>query len=132
MCGSWWWRKLSSGDGFISVHLEEAKEFILQAVPIRKPSSKTCPQSHMLSLVTTRADSVWCCDSMSQCVGGNGHGEHHQQSVWRCSQDWRVMSGGTCDSDLCGECVKQNVQKGSYAGQQKSRILNGRAFHTGF
>ena len=33
----------NNGDGFVSVHLEKAKEFILQAIPIRESSNRTCP-----------------------------------------------------------------------------------------
>eukprot|EP00092_Neocalanus_flemingeri_P058043 GFUD01069103.1.p1 GENE.GFUD01069103.1~~GFUD01069103.1.p1 ORF type:complete len:411 (-),score=98.02 GFUD01069103.1:90-1232(-) len=102
-------RWLQNNAGFVSFHLEKAKEFLLQTIPVRKASGKTCPQGHVLSLVTTRDGSPWHCDSMTLCVGGcNGDGEHPHQSVWRCSHDWRVTSGGTCDFDLCGECVKQN------------------------
>ena len=100
----------NNGDGFVSVHLEKAQEFILQAIPIKKSSSKTWPRGHILSLATPRDGSAWHCDSMSRCVGGcSGDGNHSHQSVWRCSQDWRVISGGTCDFHLCGECVKKNV-----------------------
>ena len=99
----------NSGAGSVSVHLEKAKEFIIQTIPIRPATTRTCPSGHKLSLVMARDGSAWHCDS-SRCVGGcNGDGEHRHQSVWRCSHDWRVTSGGTCDFDICQECVKQNV-----------------------
>eukprot|EP00090_Calanus_glacialis_P038770 TRINITY_DN6757_c0_g1_i1.p1 TRINITY_DN6757_c0_g1~~TRINITY_DN6757_c0_g1_i1.p1 ORF type:complete len:929 (+),score=240.22 TRINITY_DN6757_c0_g1_i1:18-2804(+) len=87
-------------------HHEKAKEFITKAVSMRR----TCPSGHMLSMVTSGAGSLWHCDSNSRCVAGcNSDGEHPSQSVWRCSQDKRVMRGGSCDFDICGDCVKQNV-----------------------
>ena len=87
-------------------HHEKAKEFITKAVSMRR----TCPSGHKLSIVTSGAGSLWHCDSNSRCVAGcNSDGEHPQQSVWRCSQDKRVIRGGSCDFDICGDCVQQNV-----------------------
>ena len=87
-------------------HGEKAKEFITEAVPIRR----LCPSGHKLSMVPTGSGSLWHCDSDYKCVGGcNSDGEYPHQTVWRCSQDKRVNRGGSCDFDICGECVKQNV-----------------------
>eukprot|EP00092_Neocalanus_flemingeri_P018239 GFUD01019739.1.p1 GENE.GFUD01019739.1~~GFUD01019739.1.p1 ORF type:complete len:927 (-),score=280.27 GFUD01019739.1:214-2994(-) len=103
------WLNSSSG-GSVAGHVEKAKEFISQSLPIRKVTSKTCPQGHKLSLVTATDGAAWHCDSNNRCVGGcNSDGEHPHHSVWRCSQDWRATAGGSCDFDICGECVKQNV-----------------------
>jgi len=87
-------------------HWEQAKEFIKEAVPTRR----LCPSGHKLSMVPTGSGSLWHCDSDYKCVGGcNTDGEHSHQTVWRCSQDKRVHQGGSCDFDICGECVKQSV-----------------------
>ena len=56
----------------------------------------------------------WNCDSNSKCVGDcNSNGLHISKTAWRCSQDKRVMVGGTCDFDLCGDCIKQRQGKSS-------------------
>jgi len=97
---------LQSQDPAVKDHLEKAKEFIKEAVPSRR----VCPSGHKLSMVPTGSGNLWHCDSDSKCVGGcNSDGEHPHQTVWRCSQDKRVTRGGSCDFDICGECVKQNV-----------------------
>jgi hypothetical protein len=89
---------------------QKARDFISRSLPAKPELAKTCPQGHALSLVSQRDDSAWHCDSQARCVGGcESDGEHLQQPVWRCSRDWRVVSGGTCDFDLCGECVRKNV-----------------------
>jgi hypothetical protein len=90
----------------VAGNLENAKEIIKKSVPIRR----VCPLGHKLSKVSKQPGSLWHCDSNSRCVGGcNSDGEHAHQTVWRCSQDKRVRRGGSCDFDICGECVKQNV-----------------------
>jgi hypothetical protein len=70
-----------------------------------------CPKGHILS--PHKGDiRGWHCNSMSKCVGDcNSDGPHIAKTAWRCSQDKRVMVGGTCDFDLCGDCIKQQQSK---------------------
>ena len=105
------WLKTSVDAASLGVLEEKAKEFISQTIPAKEDGRRRfCPQGHKLSPVTQIDGAAWHCDSMARCVGGSSQdGEHLHQSVWRCHQDWRVLSGGTCDFDLCGECVKQKV-----------------------
>ena len=104
------WLKTSVDAASLGVLEEKAKEFISQTIPAKEDVRRICPQGHQLSPVIQRDGAAWHCDSMARCVGGSSQdGEHLHQSVWRCGQDWRVLSGGTCDFDLCGECVKQQL-----------------------
>ena len=71
--------------------------------------TKSCGRGHRLYRVR-EADRLtsgpWHCDAGAACVGGRGEdGDHAEVSVWRCRQDWRVSSGGSCDYDLCGDCA---------------------------
>merc|ERR1711915_213751 len=85
---------------------ERSKDFIRDNC---QESKRMCPLGHLLSVVSSRDSSSWHCDSLGRCVGGcDGDGVHSHTTVWRCSNDWRVKNGGTCDFDLCGECIKQN------------------------
>ena len=85
----------------------KSKEFISA---IYQESKRMCPSGHPLFVVGRRDGSMWHCDSLTQCVGGcAGDGAHSNAIVWRCSNDWRMKIGGTCDFDLCGECIKQNI-----------------------
>jgi len=96
------WLENCVAAGSISVLEQKAREFIAP--------ERICPQGHTLSKVAQRDNSSRHCDSQVRCVGGcKTDGVHSDQTVWRCSQDWRVVSGGTCDFDLCGACVQQNV-----------------------
>ena len=81
-----------------------AAEFVRQHAVTR-----SCGRGHRLYRVR-EADRLtsgpWHCDAGAACVGGRGEdGAHGEVSVWRCRQDWRVSSGGSCDYDLCGDCA---------------------------
>lgn len=81
-----------------------AAEFVRQHAVTR-----SCGRGHRLYRVR-EADRLtsgpWHCDAGAACVGGRGEdGDHAEVSVWRCRQDWRMVSGGSCDYDLCGDCA---------------------------
>ena len=77
-----------------------AKDFVSKNV---RQSQKTCPLGHQLFLVpSTKVGSEgWYCDRKSLCSGGHGNaGLYANVQVWRCENDWRMTSGGSCDFDL--------------------------------
>ena len=83
-----------------------AKDFVSKNV---SQSHKTCPLGHQLFLVpSTKVGSEgWYCDRKSLCSGGHGNaGLYANVQVWRCENDWRMTSGGSCDFDLCDDCVR--------------------------
>ena len=81
-----------------------AAEFVRQHAVTR-----SCGRGHRLYRVREAerlTSGPWHCDAGAACVGGRGEdGAHAEVSVWRCRQDWRVVSGGSCDYDLCGDCA---------------------------
>ena len=52
--------------------------------------------------------SIWSCN------GGCGKRSGGQEEVWRCSNDKRMSFKGTCDFDLCGECVVKINKEGNF------------------
>ena len=81
-----------------------AAEFVRQHAVTRR-----CGRGHRLYRVREAerlTSGPWHCDAGAACVGGRGEdGAHAEVSVWRCRQDWRMVSGGSCDYDLCGDCA---------------------------
>ena len=83
--------------------LQKAVHFLTNKV------GKFCSLGHKLRPVSeaARGGQMWHCDMAASCVGGHaGDGLHSEVSVWRCEQDWR-MTGGRCDFDMCGDCVRE-------------------------
>ena len=75
---------------------------------------KKCQNGHQLYLVSGNTlkilqenGSRWICNHKPFCVGGHGFefGVHIDVKVWRCSNDQRMIIGGTCHFDLCEDCI---------------------------
>merc|ERR1711915_506302 len=87
-----------------------AKNFALKNVN-QSPRPKMCNLGHQLHLVPASkvGSGGWYCDRKSYCSGGHGEaGLYNNVQVWRCLNDWRMTNGGTCDFDLCDDCVRVN------------------------
>ena len=62
-----------------------------------------CPEGHILAL--TEGSLVWWwCDLC-------GEERERTEAAWRCSEDWRQGRGGSCDFDVCTDCVYRHQEE---------------------
>ena len=73
-----------------------------------------CPEGHTLALTEGSLNWWWC----DLC----GEERERTEAAWRCSEDRRQGRGGSCDYDVCTDCVHR--QQVSVRGVGPGRVFD--------